>query len=98
VSLDPPTDLRADNTGVNSVSLRWTDNSTSETGFIIEMCPNKRCSSNNVVVGQTDANATTFLVTGLLANRQYTFRVAAINSAGELSAFSNFLTVKTLRH
>jgi hypothetical protein len=97
VGLDPPTDLRVDNIGVNSVSLRWTDNSTSETGFIIQMCTNKRCSSNNVEVGQTEANATTFLVTGLLANRQYIFRVAVVNSAGELSGFSNSVTVKTLR-
>ena len=98
VSFDPPTDLRIDNTGVNSVSLRWTDNSRTETGFIIQMCQNKRCSGNNVVVvGQTDVNATTFLVTGLLPNRLYTFRVAAVNSAGELSGFSNSVTVKTLR-
>jgi chitodextrinase len=61
------------------------------------MCQNKRCSGNNVVVGQTDVNATTFLVTGLLPNRLYTFRVAAVNSAGELSGFSKSITVKTLR-
>ena len=97
VSLEPPTDLRVDNIGTNTVNLRWTDNSTSETGFIIQICQNKRCNSS-MEVGQTAANVTTFLVTGLLANRQYTFRVAAVNSAGEVSAFSNSVTVKTLRN
>jgi hypothetical protein len=97
VGLDPPTDLRVNNIGANTVNLSWTDNSTSEAGFIIQMCQNKHCSSNNVEVGQTAANATMFLVTGLLANKQYIFRVAAVNSAGELSGFSNTVTVKTLR-
>jgi Tol biopolymer transport system component len=91
-----PTDLRVDFVGANQISLRWTDNSNVETGFVIEQCRNKNC-SNTVQIGQVGADVATFLHTGLLPNTQYIYRVAAINSVGERTAYSNSLMVKTLR-
>jgi Tol biopolymer transport system component len=91
-----PSNLRVDYIGVNFVNLRWNDNSNNEAGFIIEQCRNKTC-TNTIQMGQVGADITRFLVTPLLANTQYTFRVAAINADAERTPYSNTVTVKTLR-
>jgi hypothetical protein len=90
-----PTNLRVDAVGANHVVLSWTDNSNNETGFVIEQCSNRNC-SNFVQVGQVGANVTTFTHSGLLSNTQYSYRVRGVNLGGN-SAYSNSVTVKTLR-
>ncbi|HEY8561609.1 MAG TPA: DUF5050 domain-containing protein [Pyrinomonadaceae bacterium] len=90
-----PINLKVDFVGANQVNLKWADNSGNESGFVVEQCRNKNCSTF-VEVGQVGANATTFLDTGLLNNTQYNYRVRAVNAGGG-SAYSNTVTAKTLR-
>lgn len=96
IIFNPPSNLQAESIGANFVKLRWTDNTRHEIGFAIQICGDTNCRSG-AVYRQAGANATTFTVTQLSANTEYVFRVAAVNSAGERSAFSNHITVRTLR-
>jgi titin len=61
------------------VDLRWTDNSTSETGFRIERSGNGTIFTQIATVG---ANATTYANTNLTTGVRYWYRVRAYNSAG----------------
>lgn len=94
IIFNPPSNLQAESIGASFVKLRWTDNTRHEIGFVIQICGDTTCKSG-AAYRQAGANATTFTVTQLSANTQYVFRVAAVNSAGEWSAFSNYITVKT---
>lgn len=96
VIFNPPSNLRADSVGKNFVNLRWTDNSNSESGFIVEVCSSTTTCRDTIQIAQTRANVTTFSVTGLQPNTYYYFRVAAINRDGQRTRYSNILTVKTL--
>lgn len=72
-----------------SVRLSWTDNSSNESGFRIEL------STNGVdfpVIATNAANDTTYS-RQIERNRSYYFRVRAFNSAGN-SASSNTVTVR----
>ena len=90
-----PSNLTATGVSKTQVNLAWNDNSTNETGFVIERCRNANC-RDAVEVGQTGANSTAFLNKGLFANTQYTYRVRAVNNVG-YSAYSNTITARTLR-
>lgn len=90
-----PTNLRATmgRTTVSYVTLTWTDNANNEQGFYIQ-----RSSNGGVTwtqIGQTAANVTTYLNTGLPRWTTYLYRVQAYNIAGA-SAFSNALYATTL--
>jgi dipeptidyl aminopeptidase/acylaminoacyl peptidase len=90
-----PSNLRVVTVGLNQITIAWKDNSSNESGFVIEQCANKNCNSS-VQIGQVGANVTTFTHTGLLANTSYIYRVKAVGLGGS-SAYSNTLTAKTLR-
>lgn len=65
-------------TSMTGTSVSWTDNSTNETGFLIER------STDNVsfsLIGSTSANVRTF-VNSSLAQNSYYYRVRATNSFG----------------
>ena len=89
-----PSGLTATAISASQINLAWTDNSNSESGFVIEQCRNKNC-NNFVLVGQVGANVTTFPDTGLLNNTHYIYRVRAVNNIGN-SPYSNTATAKTL--
>jgi PKD repeat protein len=74
-----------------SATLRWTDNSSNESGFYIERQP--KGSSTWARVGQVGANVTTFVNTTSAGN--YNFRVQAFNSTtGVVSNYSNVVQVR----
>jgi len=56
-------------------AVSWTDNSTNEEGF--------RIYRNNVMVGTTATNVSSFTDVGLAENTVYCYRVGAVNAAGE---------------
>ncbi len=90
----PPTDLVATPLGTKLVSLRWTDNATSELGYVIER--EQTGSGAYAVMGMVAPNQTTFMDSiGLQAGGQYSYRVAARGPLG-FSAWSNEQTVTTL--
>jgi len=76
-------------TKTKTVTVRWSDNSTNETNFMIERCQesgkgkNKSCSYTYLTVGE---NVTSFVESGVSGTIKY--RVKAQNSNGD-SAWSN---------
>jgi len=74
---DPPHTLRIEAVSVSSVILSWVDNSDDETGFVIELNPPGPDGYQDHATVESDV--TTFLVTGLDPNENYSYRVHAIN-------------------
>ena len=78
------------------VDLRWVDNSRVETKFVIQ----RSTASNfggNLVTYEAPANATSYSNTAVQPNKQYYYRVFAVNSAGVRSAASNVALVTTAK-
>jgi len=86
-----PTSLATTSASGNSVSLKWTDNSTNESGYKLER---KTGSGSYTEVAQIAQNATTYTNTGLTAGTSYTYKVYAFNTTGN-SACSNEISVTT---
>jgi hypothetical protein len=80
-----PTDLTATAVSSSQINLSWTDNSSNETGFIIQRSENGTSFSQVTAVG---ANVTSFTNTGLAASTTYYYRVIAHNTVGD-SGYSN---------
>jgi hypothetical protein len=92
--LNAPTNLAATARGTRLVELQWTDNSSTELGFVIQ----RRVSSGTIYsqVGLVAPNEQSFSDTsGLSGGSSYTYRVAARGQFGP-SAWSNEETVTTL--
>jgi titin len=83
-----PTALRVTGATKNLVRLAWTDNSTNETGFGIEISTD---GANFSVNGTVGAGVTTFNSTGLRSARTYYFRVRALGASGP-SPYSNVVS------
>jgi fibronectin type 3 domain-containing protein len=88
-----PSGLTATSVAATSVSLRWNDNSSNESGFRIERCAGSSC-TNFQQVGQTGTGVSTFTNSGLTRNQTYRYRVRAFNANGN-SAYSNTISVRT---
>jgi predicted phage tail protein len=85
-----PSNLAITATSANTISLSWTDNATTETGFKLERCQNNNC-TNFQQLPAFGANTTTYTDTGLKANATYRYRIRAFNAAGN-SAYSNIVS------
>ena len=83
---DAPTGLLVGTPTVSSLTLSWTDNSDSETGFQIER--SLTSGSGFVLIHTTAANVNSYVNTGLNDGIQYFYRVRATNLAGQ-SGYSN---------
>ncbi len=90
-----PTSLVATGVSSSRIDLSWTDNASDESGFRIERCTGRRCTSF-AVVAQVGPNVTSFANTGLSPRTQYRYRVSAYNGVGT-SGYSNTVTARTLR-
>ncbi|ABB32694.1 Protein of unknown function DUF2341 [Geobacter metallireducens RCH3] len=73
-----PTSLTASASSSTSVTLRWTDNSPSDTGFRIERCMGNPC-SNFSLVGYSPGHATSYEDTGVCPGTAYTYQIKAVN-------------------
>lgn len=73
------------------VTLRWSDNSSNETGFKIERALGSGSFSQ---IATTGRNTTQYTDTTVASNRTYRFRVRAYNSAGN-SGYSNTASITT---
>jgi len=69
--------------------LDWVDNSTNETGFIIER-KTEPCSGTGAYaqVGTVGVNIRTYTDSSVVEGNTYCYRVAAVNATGK-SAYSN---------
>ncbi len=91
-TVNAPTGLSITQTGASFFDLGWTDQSSNESGFLIE-----RSSSPYAVweaVGYTPANTTGFTAVGMKDSTAYKYRVIAYNS-GARSPASNEVTGTT---
>jgi autotransporter-associated beta strand protein len=86
-----PGGLQATALSRSYVALQWTDNSTNETGFVIQRAVNDVGFADVASVG---ADTTSFTDSGLAAGTTYYYRVAASNDAGS-SPYSSMATVTT---
>ena len=92
ISLQPPTDLSATVTSDFGIRLNWHDNSTNETGFILQA--RNEASGSWFEVGTTAADAETFSSGNLFPGTTYVFRVQAFNDM-QSSGFSNHAAAAT---
>lgn len=84
-----PTNLSATLQAGPQALLTWTDNSTNESGFVIERSVNGGIFS---VLAQVGAGVVTYIDTTISSGSTFTYRVKAVNSAGS-SAYSNTASV-----
>jgi len=88
---DAPSDLRAAPASSSQVVLAWTDNSTDEHSFTVEMSsPDGPFEPVEVV----EANSQQLTISGLEPGMPYTFRVQAVNTSAA-SEFSNEASATT---
>jgi hypothetical protein len=87
-----PSGIKSTAATTSEINLSWTDNSSDETGFVLEMSTD---GSTYTVIETLPANTNTYKKTGLSKETVYYFRVKAINTA-LYSPYSNVISVKTL--
>ncbi len=80
-----PSGLAAQAVGESAIDLSWQDNSSNETGFIIE-ASESITEPGWVQVGVADENAATFQRSGLRCAQTVYYRVYALNAAGRSQA------------
>jgi Glycoside hydrolase family 44/PA14 domain/Fibronectin type III domain len=88
-----PTNLAATAVTPSQINLTWSDNSSNETGFVVEWATASNFTSGFTTVNVA-ANATAVSATGLAAGTNYWFRVRATNAGGS-SAYSNVVSAAT---
>ena len=86
ITLQPPTQLVAASASASRIDLTWQDNSSNETGFIVQRRVDG--SGHWVELGNTPADATTFSNDGLFPDTTYIYCIRALNNT-ESSAYSN---------
>ena len=87
---DAPSGLSAAMAGTSEIDLSWADNSTDETGFVVQYSPDPYFAPENTTTLDTlPANSASASVTGLTDNTQYYFRVQAVGPEGIASAYSD---------
>jgi len=89
---DTPTELTATNLGPSGVKLAWKDNSANEEGFGIERDDGL---FGWRLVGTVEANLTNF-VDRIQPNRDYRYRIVAVNSSGR-SEYTNTVAYRSLQ-
>lgn len=87
-----PTAVRASTTSSSSVGLAWTASTDDRgvTGYRVE-----RATGTGAFAQVGQATGTSHLDTGLAASTAYRYRVAAVDAAGNVSAYSAVFTVTT---
>jgi Fibronectin type III domain len=88
-----PTNLTATSPGRSSITLQWTNASTSQTTITIERCPTAGCTTFTEIA-TVSGTATGFTDSGLSRRTTYRYRVRAHNAAGD-SSYSNTATART---
>jgi len=86
-----PSALSATAASSSAINLKWTDNATNETGYVVQRSTD---GTNFTQVATLAAGTSSYSNSGLAAATTYYFRVRAYNGAGN-SAFSNTASAKT---
>jgi titin len=88
-----PSNLVATAASSSQINLTWSDNSTNETGFRVEICDGASC-VDFVDIGTLAANLTAGSITGLNPSTLYRIRIRATNASGN-SGYSNIASATT---
>jgi hypothetical protein len=91
-----PSNLTGQAASKTQINLSWTDNSNNEDGFLVERCAGTKKCKVFAQIAQVGSNVVSITDSGLAGNTSYVYRIRAYNSVGN-SAYSNSVTVKTLR-
>ena len=86
-----PSGVTATAASSSQINLKWTDNSSDETGFRIERATGGGAFA---VVASVGANVTTYADSGLSASTAYSYRMYAVNAVGA-STYSNTASATT---
>jgi|GEM_PF-350939 len=88
--INPPTNLTSQTSGNHEIDLSWNDNSTDETGFVLE----RRSLTDPAfeVVATLNPNTTHYADANLAFNDNYTYRIRAARATVR-SAYSNTVEV-----
>jgi chitinase len=89
--LGAPSDLSAQAVSESEIQLTWSDNASSETGFLLERTT---CDGNNTFGIDLGPDSSSHLDTGLAPQTCYSYQVQAYD-AGTNSAFSNTASAST---
>ncbi|MBO9571225.1 MAG: hypothetical protein J7497_03310, partial [Chitinophagaceae bacterium] len=87
-----PSTVTAEPSAYNKISITWSDTTSIETGF--EVVRSETVNGDYIPVGTVDSNATSFTDSGLVASKQYFYKVRAIGKNGE-SDFSSPVNAST---
>jgi predicted phage tail protein len=85
-----PGNLVVASTTSNSITLSWTDNADTETGFKLERCLGTTCTDFQQLPA-FGSNVTSYTDSGLKTNATYRYRLRSFNGAGN-SAYSNIVS------
>jgi hypothetical protein len=88
-----PTNLSATSVSSSQIDLKWTDNATNESAYVVERSTNGSAGWT-VLTSTLAANTTSYRATGLSASTTYYFRVKATNAAGS-SPYTNVASATT---
>jgi len=86
-TINPPTELEAQNELPFYIKVKWNDNSNNETGFRIERAVSLDSSSWDVI-GQVGQNIRVFADYWVTLNKKYFYRAYAFNETG-ISGYTN---------
>ncbi|MEO5712562.1 MAG: SGNH/GDSL hydrolase family protein [Luteolibacter sp.] len=89
----PPSGLAVSHTGESEISLVWSDNSPTETGFKIERKTGNSGTFSEIAT--VSANAVRFSDTGLTASTHHVYRIRATNGVDD-SGYTNEASAVTL--
>ena len=85
-----PSALKTTTVSSARINLSWTDNSDNEQSFQIQ----RKTTGDFATITSVNANTTTYINSGLTASTTYTYRVRAVNTAGN-SAFTDGVSATT---
>ena len=91
--INPPTSLLLTPVSATQIDISWTDNTSIETGYVLERSLSSNSGFAEVVT--LGANVTSYQDNSLLAETTYFYRVKAINAEGS-SSYSNVAGASTL--
>src|SRR6185369_8266075 len=84
----PPSGLVASTVNTTRIDLAWTDNTASETGFVVQRCNGSSCLDTDFSdVGLTAPSAVSWSDTSVCNGSQYTYRIKAVNQGLSLGGF-----------
>lgn len=90
-SVQAPDAMTATVVNTTGIDLTWADNTTYETGFVIERCEGAGCDFSTPTTVTVGANVTSYSDTALCKNTSYSYRVKAQKNTAPTydSVFSN---------